>query len=112
MSYQNTGGYRCTTCTVDKTDSAGNSLAGYPKQYLITDAIPNTSYVAITVDDLRIMSDTEYQNRLTAFYNYIETEESGLDANAAVASGYEPYGTDTTLCPISVTVDPGEIQTS
>jgi hypothetical protein len=110
MSYQNTGGYRATTATLDKKDASGVSLSGYPKQYSILDAIPGSdpAQAAITIGALRTMSDSAYQTRLEAFYTYLESENAGLNASESVVVGQEPYGNDQILCPTSVTVDDPE----
>lgn len=104
MGYINTGGYRCTTVTVDKKDADGASLSGYPTTVSFLDAF--ASEPAITELELRQMSDTAYQSRLTAFKNYLEGEHTGLDHDASLVSGSEPYGSDSMLCPVNAEYDP------
>lgn len=104
MGYVQTGGYRCTTVTVDKKDADGASLTGYPVTESFLDAFD--SEPAITELELRQMTDTQYQNRLAAFKTYLESNHSGLDHDAALVAGSEPNGTDSMLCPIGQEYDP------
>lgn len=105
MGYINTGGYRCTTVTIDKKDADGASLSGYPVTESFLDAFD--SEPAITELELRQMTDTAYQSRLTNFKAWLESNHTGLDHDASLVSGSEPYGTDNTLCPVGEEYDPG-----
>jgi hypothetical protein len=76
-----------------------NSLPDFPKTYHITDSFGE--FPALTDQELRELSDEDYQTRLAAFITYIEYIHPDFDLSSyTYLPGEEPYGENTTLCPI------------
>lgn len=117
-NYVYDGRTRSRKLTVDFKTSSGVSADGYPKVYLLTDpfvnpgpqnptrgANPNeppvnASFYRITNLQLSRMSEADFQSRLIGFYNYVESQNPGLDRSQHLVPGYEPTGQNATACPI------------
>ena len=98
MAYIHTGYYRRTIFRVDKKDGTGSSVAGYPVTYNFLNAFG--AFDLITSDDLGLMSEEAYQERLAAFYTYVEASEAfvGFDAEASIINDLGPNGYDADTC--------------
>lgn len=108
------GNTRKKTCTVDYKNALGESATGYPKVYSIltgfVDPVSGNYVSPILAVDLVRMTDAAYTDRVTKFYNYIESLNVGLDRNIHVVAGFEPSG-NSILCVINTagTDDPSVI---
>lgn len=70
MAYSNTGYARCKTLTIVKGDES--------KSFKITDGF-SSKYTALTDDQFAKMTDSAYEQRRTAFIDYIYSEYEGLE---------------------------------
>lgn len=98
------GNTRKATCTVDYKNALGVSATGYPKVYsFLTGFIDPVSgnYVSpITAVEMVRLTDAAYTDRVYKFYNYIESQNTGLDRNIHVVPGFGPSG-NSPLCVIN-----------
>ena len=101
MAYVNTGTERSLTFTLTKT-VGGVTVQGYPKNYDGRLAFPG--YAALTDEAARRLTTSQYNVRLAAFHDYVESIEAGFDSatdftNASTATnlaGCPPPETTTT----------------
>ena len=93
-SDENTGYQRRKAISVSV--SAGGEQVSY-NEYLVTDAIPETSFEAITDNQLAALSLNDYNDRLAAFRAYVSSVE-GL--NVASYETNLARVENTTACPI------------
>ncbi len=84
---------RATELVIDKT-IAGSSLEGYPRTYRLCDPFGNQ--VAMTNVELAEIPLVDYQSRLSAFKEYVESVETGVTINLDGA-----YRENLTECPIN-----------
>jgi len=97
----NTGIERTLTLTVTKKNN--NTIqVGYPVVYQGRNAFSfnSNSYVTITVYEMAIMLDADYNVRLTDFKAYVESIESGLDITANLINDSVASRENLTACPI------------
>ncbi len=103
MSLNNNTKFRRTTLTINKKiNEVVQTTEGFPLLVSIlngfTDPTVGLNYPLIIADNFALMTDSQYNNRLLAFYNYIEaTYPFFLRANVIVA----PSGTDALFCPLN-----------
>lgn len=99
------GKYRRKTFVLDKIDSEGASVLGYPKTYSITSSftVGEVTYPALSNAQFAALGEDDYQVRLAAFYAYVDADNEDCDAEGSVESGYGPTGTDAVGCPIGET---------
>ena len=67
--------------TISVTKRIANELApGYPRIYYGQNSFDwnNVNYPSISDEELSLMSVNKYNERLTAFKAYVESQESGL----------------------------------
>ena len=60
----------------------------------------DTTYGAITTEQLRVLSDNDYNSRLTDFESFILLTEEGLNPTTDLVAGTEPIIYDVTSCPL------------
>lgn len=102
-TYVYTGDYRAKTLDVVRLDTNAKHTYNFLNSFTLSGKV----YPAITANELAIMSETDYQTRLAAFYSWVETQEIGLNvASINIAAQYAPYGTDATSCPIGTVYTP------
>lgn len=77
MAYVNTGNKRSLTFPLTKK-VGGVVQVGYPKVYDGRLAFPG--YSAITDQEARQLSTSQYNTRLAAFLSYVESIEPGFDS--------------------------------
>jgi len=96
------GKYRRKTFVLDKVDSEGSSILGYPKTYSITSSftVGEITFPALTNAQFARLSEDEYNTRLAAFYAYVDANNDGCDSENSVETGYGPTGVDAVSCPI------------
>jgi hypothetical protein len=102
MAYENVGGtYRHTILTIRKyAGSEEQTQAPYP---LVLDIrMTFGSFMAIDAQQFRLLTDTQYNQRLTAFYNWIAQTYPDNGLNATLGAGLPASGYDLTICPIPV----------
>jgi len=106
MAYVQNGKFRCKTATVNYLDGNGQNLAGYPKTYnfLASFTFNSVTYPVITENQLKTMSDSDYQTRLAAFNGYLEFQNTGLNAAGSVETGFEPHGVSPS-CPVGQIIE-------
>lgn len=71
----NNGYQRAIYLVVDKK-VGGVSMSGYPKRYSVLETFGN--YIAITSYELSTMTLANYNKRMSAFKQYIESIETGI----------------------------------
>jgi hypothetical protein len=102
MAYENVGGtFRHTILTIRKYAGAEEQMqAPYP---LVLDIrLAFGAYAALGAQEFRLLSDTQYSQRLTAFYNWIAQTYPANGLNATLGAGLVSGGYDLDLCPIPV----------
>lgn len=86
MAYVFTGNKRSLTVLITKKDAVG-TIVGYPIEY--DGRLAFGSYSAITDDEAQKLSETEYNNRLSALYSFIEGIEIGFDSGTDFTNASE-----------------------
>lgn len=118
-NYVYDGRFRRRKLTVDFKTASGESVDGYPKTYLITNAFVNPgnqngstralgdneppvnmNFYQISLLQFARMNDQAYQTRLLGFLNYVESQNPGLNRDQHLVPGYEATGINTTACPL------------
>lgn len=94
MAYVNTGVKRSLTFTVTKK-IGGTVQVGYPRSYDGRLSFPG--YSAITDDQAKKLTDTEFNTRLSAFHSYVNSIEAGLDVDNDATN--DAVVTDESACP-------------
>ena len=93
----NTGIERSLTLTVTKKIN-GIIQPGYPIIYQGRTGFG--TYDDISVYDLAVMTNTAFNERLSAFKTYVETLESGLNIDADLINDSQASRENLTSCPI------------
>jgi hypothetical protein len=111
-NYTQTGEGRKTILQVNKTDSDGNLVAGFPKTYSIlsafTDPVTTISYDLITTTEYARLTSTAFNARLAAFVNYVKADNPGIETDIySLSSGC--YQSESPSCVINVVVPGGEL---
>lgn len=102
-TYVYTGNYRAKTLVVKRLDTGSQNSYNFLNSFTYN----NSVYPALTDNDLAVMDEVTYQNRLAAFYSWVETQETGLDVGSiSIDSAFAPYGSDPNTCPAGVEYTP------
>jgi hypothetical protein len=99
MAYVNNGTSRSLRVSVNKV-VGGNQVQGYPKVYDGQDAFPG--YAALTDEEMRQLSDVDFDTRYAAFVVYVESIEGGLDFDTDI-SGSGATKADPDCLPVTTT---------
>lgn len=89
----NNGYQRAASLVVDKK-VGGVSMSGYPRTYSVLETFGN--YITITSKQLAEMSLPDYNRRMTAFKQYIESIETGITVDISNCRKV-----NTGVCPIN-----------
>jgi hypothetical protein len=98
MAIVNTGDFRNKVITISKTVN-GESVAGFPKNYNITNAFG--SYSALTDSQFAILSDVDYNTRLSDLFIFIDSDNTEIQMSEVNILN-SSTGTDTNLCEVPV----------
>lgn len=106
MALTNNTKFRRTTLTINKkVNGALVTTGGFPVTVSVLDSFtdPATSqvYAALTGEQFSLLSDPQYNARLTAFYNHLENTYSFFQRTSVQNTA---SGTDAVLCPLNNTV--------
>lgn len=96
MAYINTGSKRSLTFNLTKT-VGGSITIGYPREYDGQFSWGNPLYPDLTDQEMRQLTDSQYNARKNAFLSYVEGLEAGFDSGADFTNVSEL--TDETACP-------------
>lgn len=98
MAYVNTGYQRSLTLVVKKyVNGSESSRAVYNGKLAFT--IDQKSFGAISNMDLAQMDQSDYEDRLNAFIEYVERQVPGLVVADVTEEGSEARRYNTTSCP-------------
>lgn len=89
----NNGYQRAVSLLVDKK-VGGVSMDGYPKRYSVLETFGN--YISITAYELAEMSLPDYNKRMAAFKQHIESIETGITVDISTCRRV-----NTGACPIN-----------
>ncbi len=100
-----TGRYRAKTLVVKRIDLGTQNTYNFLNSFTQN----SVTYDAITEDELAVQSDNDYQTRLAAFYNWVETQEAGLETDSiSINAQHAAHGTDVISCPINTEFTGGD----
>ena len=100
MAYVNTGTKRSLTVMVIK-EVNGVLVTGYPKTYNGQQQFVwnGVTYPFLNSQAFQLLSNADYELRLSAFKSYVASLEPGINFNTDTVAGYEPVITDLNDCP-------------
>lgn len=98
MAYVNTGYQRSLTLVVKRyVNGSESSRTTYDGRLAFT--VGQKSYGAISAATLSQMDQSDYEERLAAFIDYVEQQVPGLDVAQVTEAGSEARRYNTTSCP-------------
>lgn len=100
MAYVNTGTKRSLTVMIIK-EVNGVLVTGYPKTYNGQQQFVwnGVTYPFLNSQAFQLLSNADYELRLSAFKSYVASLEPGINFNTDTVAGYEPVITDLNDCP-------------
>jgi hypothetical protein len=97
IKYVYTGKFRAKTLNVERVDLGTTNTYSFVNSFTFNSVV----YDPLTDPELALLSDAAYMERLGVFYDWVETQEAGLDVGAiSINAAYAPYGVDAVHCSI------------
>lgn len=102
MALTNNTKFRRKKLTINKkVNGSIDTAGGFPVQLNVTSAFPG--YAALTDAEFKVMTDADYNTRLSAFYAYVQTLYPFFSTADVLNAA---SGTDSVLCPLDNTASP------